>query len=48
MLYMCGVCDMCITPVLFHPTDIARDAHCEITMGNDVARETHCDVTMSK
>ncbi len=27
--------------------DIARDAHCEITMDNDIARGIHCDVTMS-
>ncbi len=27
--------------------DVARDAHCEITMGNnDVARNIHCDGTM--
>ncbi len=28
-------------------TDYARDAHCEITMGNGVARDIHCDITMS-
>ncbi len=27
--------------------DVARNAHCEITMGNDVARDIHYDVTMS-
>ncbi len=27
--------------------DIAREAHCEITMGNDIYRNIHCDVTMS-
>ncbi len=26
---------------------IARDAHCDITMGNDVTRNIHCDVTLS-
>ncbi len=27
--------------------DIARDVHCEITIGNDVARYIYCDVTMN-
>ncbi len=27
--------------------DIARDAHCDITMSNNAAMDTHCDVTMS-
>ncbi len=27
--------------------NIARDAHCKITMSNDIARDIHCDVTMS-
>ncbi len=27
--------------------NVARDAHCEITMGNNVARYVPCDITMS-
>ncbi len=28
-------------------SDIARDAHCEMTTGNNVARDIHCNITMS-
>ncbi len=26
---------------------MGNDAHCNITMGNDIARDIHCGVTMS-
>ncbi len=38
----------CIYPWYTHNgSDIARDTHCNITMGNDFAREICCYVTMS-